>query len=152
MDLKAKLEDDLKFSLKSGQSFVVGVIRLVLAALRNREIEKRGKGGGAELFEEEILEVLMREVKKRKEAADIYLKAGRLDLAEKESKELEIIKIYLPEQADPELIEKTVLEAIKKIGAKEVKDFGKVMGEAMKLLKGKADAGAISDIIKKRLG
>lgn len=152
MDLKAKLEDDLKSGLKSGQSFIVGVIRLMLAALQNRGIEKRGKGEGAELSQEEILEVLMKEVKKRKEAADIYSKAGRLDLAEKESKELEIIKIYLPEQASPELIEKTVLEAIKKTGAKEVKDFGKVMGEAMKSLKGKADAGAISNVIKKRLG
>ncbi|MEK7147052.1 MAG: GatB/YqeY domain-containing protein [Patescibacteria group bacterium] len=152
MDLKTKLADDLKSGLKSRQSFNVGVIRLLLAALHNRSIEKRGKGQAVELSPEEILEVLSREAKKRKEAADIFSKAGRRDLAEKESKELEIIKFYLPEQASPELIEKIAREAIQKTGAKEAKDFGRVMGEALKSLKGKADAGVVSATVKKILG
>ena len=151
MDLKVKLGDDLKFSLKSGRSLEVETLRLLLAALHNRSIEKRGKRQAEELIDEEVLEVLNKEAKKRKEAADIYLKAGRRDLAEKETKELEIIKCYLPEQASLELIEKTVKDAIQKTGAKEAKDFGRTMAEVMKSLKNKADAGAISEIIKKNL-
>ncbi len=152
MSLKKIISDDLKNALKSGDSFKTGTLRLLLSALHNKEIEKRSKSGESELSGEETIEVLMKESKKRKEAAEIYSKGGRQDLADKENKEAEIIKIYLPEQLSEAEIEKITLKAIEKTGVKTVKDFGRAMAEAMKELKGKADALKVSEIIKKKLG
>lgn len=153
MSLQSQLSFDLTNALKSGKSFETSIIRLLAAALHNREIEKRGRSGKDEkLTDDETVEVLNKEAKKRKEAFEIYSKAGRRDLAEKEAAELEFIKRYLPAPVGVEVIEKTVREAIQKTGAKEAKDFGKAMGEAMKVLKGKADAGAVSEAVKKALG
>lgn len=152
MPLQSQLSFDLVNALKSGKSFEVETLRLLTAALKNREIEKRGKGQVAELSDEETIEVLTKEAKKRKEAFEIYSKAGRRELAEKEASELAFIKNYLPEPASAEEIKKAVAEAIQKTGVKEAKDFGRAMGEAMKALKGKADAGEVSKAVKKALG
>jgi uncharacterized protein YqeY len=152
MSLKEKLNGDLKEAMKAGQEFEVGVFRFLLSSLHNKEIEKKGKGLEPELSDEEVVEVLIREAKKRKESIEAYSKGNRGDLAEKETKELEIIKNYLPEELSGEEIEKVVKAAIEKTGAREVKDFGKVMAEAMRELKGKADASIISEVVKKNLG
>ncbi len=162
--LHQQLTDDLKTAMKSGNAFELGVLRMLSAALHNKEIEKRGKGLETVLSDGEVVEILTREAKKRKEAAELYSKGNRNDLAEKELKEVEFIKKYLPEQLSEAEIEKVVKAAIEKTGAKEVKDpegkpsasygarFGKVMAEAMKNLKGKADASAVSEIVKRKLG
>lgn len=150
--LQQKINDDLKGAMKSGDEFGVGVLRMLTSSLHNKEIEKRGKGQDLILLEEEIIEILSREAKKRKEAAEIYRKGGRNDLAEKEDKEINIIKKYLPEQLSEGEIEKVVISAIEKIGANDIKELGKVMGEAMKELKGRVEAGTVSMLIKKRLG
>lgn len=149
--LHQKLTDDLKDAMKSGDNFRTGVLRMLLSALHNKEIEKKGKGQEPVLSDDEIADVLFKESKKRKEAGEIYLKAGRADLSEKELKELEIIKRYLPEQLGEEEIEKAVKAAIEKVGAKDIKDFGKVMAEAMKELRGRADASLVSQAVKIRL-
>jgi len=149
--LHSKITDDLKIAMKSVNAFEVGVLRMVSAALHNKEIEKKGKGLEVNLSDEEVVEVLTREAKKRKEAAELYVKGNRNELAEKETKELEIIKKYLPEQMSQDEIEKIVKAAIISTGAKEVKEFGRVMAEAMKDLKGKADASLVSEIIKNKL-
>ncbi|MEK7114729.1 MAG: GatB/YqeY domain-containing protein [Patescibacteria group bacterium] len=151
MSLKEKLTEDSKEALKSGDSFRTGVLRMLLSVLHNKEIEKKGKGQEPILSDDEIVDVLSKESKKRKEAGEIYSKAGRADLSEKEVKELEIIKKYLPEQLGEEEIEKAVKTAIEKVGAKDVKDFGKVMAEAMKELKGRADASSVSQAVKIQL-
>lgn len=157
--LYQKITSELKEAMKSGDSFRTGVLRMLLSALHNKEIEKKGKGLESVLSDDEIADVLFKESKKRKEAGDIYLKAGRADLFEKEARELEIIRKYLhelssalPEQLGEEEIKKAVKAAIEKVGAKDVKDFGKVMAEAMKELKGRADASSISEMVKKNLG
>ena len=150
--LKEKISSDLKESLKAGDSFRSGVLRMLISVFQNKEIEKRGSNKPAELTEEEVMEILIREAKKRKEAAEIYSKGGRDDLSQKEIQEIELIKKYLPEQLSEQEIEKIVKAAIKKTGAKEQKDFGRVMAEAMKELKGKADAKLTSEIIKKNMG
>jgi len=137
--------------MKAGQEFEVSVFRFLLASLHNKEIEKKGKGLESTLSDDEAIEVLSREAKKRKEAIEAYEKGNRTDLAQKETKELEIIEKYLPEQLSEEEIEKIITAAIKKTGAVTVKDFGKVMGEAMKELKGKADASLVSKIVRKRI-
>lgn len=149
--LKEKIFSDLKEALKAGDSFRTGVLRMIIAVFKNKEIEKRGGGKTPELSEEEVIEILIREVKKRKEAAEIYLKGERDDLSQKEIKEIELIKRYLPEQLSEQEIEKIVKAAIERINAKSQKDFGKAMAEAMKELKGKADAKFTSEIIKKLL-
>ncbi len=149
--LQNKISDDLKEAMKSGNQFETGILRMLISSLRNKEIEKKGKGGDPALSEEEVIEVLSREAKKRKESAEIYTNAGRKELAEKELQELDLLKKYLPEQVSAEEVEKIVKAAVEKTGAKSVKEFGKVMAEAMKELKGKADASAVSEAAKKFL-
>ncbi len=149
--LHQKIVDDLKVALKSGDSFKTNTLRFLLSSLHNKEIEKKGRGLEPTLSDDEVIEVLSREAKKRKEAIEAYKKGNRTDLAQKETKELEIIEKYLPEQLAEEEIEKIVKATIEKTGAKEVKDFGKVMAEAMKELKGKADASLVSEIVRKQL-
>ncbi|MFA5098648.1 MAG: GatB/YqeY domain-containing protein [Candidatus Paceibacterota bacterium] len=149
--LNQKISEDLKEAMKAGKEFETGVLRMILSSLHNKEIEKKGKGGEEALSDEEVIEVLSKEVKKRKEAAEMFNNAGRGELGEKELKELEFLKKYLPEQVGVEEIEKIVKAAVEKTGAKTVKEFGKVMAEAMKDLKGKADASAVSEAAKKFL-
>ncbi|MBN2197993.1 GatB/YqeY domain-containing protein [Candidatus Wolfebacteria bacterium] len=151
--LNQKITENLKKAMKAGREFEVGVLRMVLASVHNKEIEKKAKSKDTEetLSNEEIIEVLLKEAKKRKEAIEIYKKGNREELAEKEAKELEIIKNYLPEEAPIEEIEKIVKSAIEKTGAKTEKEFGLVMKETMKELKDKADASVVSEIIKREL-
>lgn len=149
--LYQKIADDLKSAMKSGDDFQVGVLRLLLSSFRNKEIEKKSKGLEPDLSEEEIVEVLSKEAKKRREAVELYGKAEREDLASKERKELEIIQKYLPAQLSEEEIGKSVRLAIKRTGAKDIKDFGRAMAEAMKELKGRADAKTVSEIVKRNL-
>ena len=146
MSMLQKISEDLKNAMKGGRSLEVETLRMLLASLKNREIEKRGKGGG-ELTDDEVLEVIGREVKKRREAAEIFAKSSRTDLADKENKEIEILGRYLPPQMSKEEIE-SVIDAIIQKGTKE---FGAVMKEAMKELRGKADGKVVGEIIKSKL-
>lgn len=119
--------------------------------MHNKEIEKRGKGLNFYLSDDEVIEILAKELKKREEAAEIYKQGGRNDLAEQELKESEIIKQYLPKQLSAEEIENFVMELIARMGAKDIKDLGRVMKEAMQELRGRASAELISRIVKKHL-
>ncbi len=125
------------------------VLRGVNAALKNKSIEKRGKGESEELSDEEVLEILNREVKKRKEAAGLYNKGGRPELAEKENKELAILQQYLPEQLSVEEVERKIDEILAGV---EKKDFSLVMREVMAQLKGQADGKVVAEIIKRKIG
>jgi len=150
--IQEKLASNLKEAMKAGQSFEAGVFRMLISSFHNKEIEKKGKGEDVEISEEEAIDLLTKEAKKRKEAAEAYEKGNRAELAEKEKKELAIIEKFLPEQLSREEVEKIVSAALEKTGAKEIKEFGKVMGEAMKDLKGRADTSFVSEIIKEKLG
>ena len=152
MSLHQKITADLKGSLKANDSFRTGTLRMLLAVLHNKEIEKKGKGLEPELKDDEVFEVLGREAKKRREAAEIYNKGNRRDLEEKEIGELGIITAYLPKQLGAEEIQKVVSSIIEKMMPLGQKDFGRVMSEAMKELKGKAEASLVSEIVKKKLG
>lgn len=149
--LKVQVSQDLIQALKEKNEVKVGTLRLFLASTHNKEIEKKGKGGELELSEEETQEILRREIKKRKEAIEIYTKGGRQDLADKESEELKVLEVYLPVQLSSEEVEKIILESIAIVKPVGAKDFGKVMGEAMKKLKGLADTGEVGKIIKEKL-
>lgn len=155
MNLKENIQEDLKKALKESRATEVSVLRLLNAALLNREKEKRYKlktGQDTELAEDEIIDVILAEAKKRKEAIVEFKKGGRQELVEKEQKELEVLQKYLPEQMPEEEIEKLAKEAIEKTGAKEIKDMGKVMADLMPQTKGKAEGALVSKVVKKLLG
>ncbi|MCX6702970.1 MAG: GatB/YqeY domain-containing protein [Candidatus Wolfebacteria bacterium] len=153
-----KITQEIIIAMKAGDSFRTGTLRMVSAALHNKEIEKKSKGKEPELTDEEAIEVLTKEAKKRKEAIDIYAKAGRQELADKEKKELEIISTYLPEQMGEAEIEKVIDQVLSRMGANpdgksaavNGAGFGQIMGAVMKELKGKADASLVSAILKKK--
>lgn len=146
--LHEKINNNLKTALKEGRSLEVQVLRGVNASIKNKEIEKRSGGGDSELSEEEVVEVLKKELKKRKEAVDLYKNGNRLELAEIEEKEAEIIEKYLPEQMSDEEIEKVVVGILSKL---EDKNFGNVMKVVMAELKGKADGKRVTEIVKSKL-
>ncbi len=147
MELLKKISEDLKVAMKSGDHFTLGVLRMVNSALQNKKIEK-GKDGV--LTEEEVLQVLTKEAKKRKESVLAFETGGRPELAENEKKELALIEKYLPAQMSREDVAKEVERILSTIADKS--KFGLVMKEVMKELKGRADAGMVTEIIKEKLG
>jgi uncharacterized protein YqeY len=149
MTLQQQIGEDLKTALKAGQEQEVGVLRFLNSVIHNKEIEKYREKKTHKLTDEEVLNVLLAEAKKRKEAILLFEKGGRKDLVDKEKSELSIIEKYLPKQLNKEEVEKIIDGILKRSKAK---DFGSAMKEAMKELKGKADAAMISAIIKERLG
>ncbi len=151
--LKDKINEDIKSAMKSGDQLSLDVLRGLNAAFNNKSIEKRGKGLSEELAEEEILEILAKELKKRKDAVILYIQGHRGDLAEKEEKEAVLIQKYLPAQMTREEIEKIVVKKIEVIRADKQGDisFGNIMKEVMKELRGKADAQIISGIVKEKI-
>lgn len=148
MDLKQTLEDDARHALKHGEQLMLDTLRMALASIRNREIEKRGKGGEGILTEEEIAAVLRSEAKKRRDASQEYRKGGRQELAAKEDKELVIIEKYLPKELSDEEIEK-ILQPL--VAGASVKDFGRVMGAAMKTVSGRASGDRVSAMVRRLL-
>ena len=136
------IQDDFSQAMKTRDITRLETLRLVKSAIHNREIEKKGKthGGESALTESEALEVVIREVKKRMEANEIYASAGRPELAEKELAELAILKKYLPEEASDEEVERAVKDSFRHFPEATEKDFGKIMGLVMKALKGRVDS------------
>ncbi|MEK7169208.1 MAG: GatB/YqeY domain-containing protein [Patescibacteria group bacterium] len=151
-NLKDQASKELVQAQKDKNETKVSTLRLFLSAAHNREIEKKGHGEDANLTDDDLSEILRREIKKRKESIEVYLKGNRPELAAKEQKELKILEDYLPPQLDSAAVEKIVQEAVDKILPAGPKDFGKVMNEAMKKLKGIADAGLVTKIIKEKIG
>lgn len=164
MSLKEKIAEDFKKFLKEKKENEVSTLRMLNAAIFNKEKEKRYRLSKekpdlkesdlekeSQLTDEEITEVIFSEVKKRKEAIVEFEKGKRQDLVEKERKEKEILKKYLPEQLSEEEIKKIAKEIIEKIKAEDMKDLGKVMGNLMPKLKGKAEGSLVSKIVKELL-
>ncbi len=149
MGLREKLQEDLKSAMKSGDKIRLEVVRMLQTMLRRKEIERKAEG--KDLMEEDEIQVIKSEIKKRKEAIELFEKGGRNDLAEKERKELEILNEYLPEQMSEEEIKNFVEKVIQEIGASGPKDLGKVMGAVMKELRGKADGALVQKIVKEKL-
>ncbi|MEX0616950.1 MAG: GatB/YqeY domain-containing protein [Candidatus Woykebacteria bacterium] len=146
MNLLEKIQEDIKKALREKDELRLSTLRLLVSAAHNAKIEK-----GRELSDEEVLEVLQKQVKQRKESIEGYSQGGREDLAEKEKQELAILQEYLPEQISDSEIEKMVVSAIKETLSSTIADMGKVMGKLSQDLKGKADMGAVSSIVRKKL-
>ncbi len=146
--MKERLMDDMKAAMKSGDSFALGILRMAIAAVNTKSIEKRGKGLPPEMSDEEVLDVLAKEAKRREDSVQQFTEGGRPELAEAELKEREFLAKYLPAQMSREEVVAAV-EAI--IAASASKDFPMVMKEAMAQLKGKADGKLVGEIVKEKL-
>jgi uncharacterized protein len=150
MALKETISQDLKNAMKSGEKLRLETLRTIRAALMEKEIEKRGSGNP--MSPEDELGVLTTAAKKRKESIEQFQNGGRPELAEQERQELAIIQEYLPKQMSQEELEKAVRDIVSQTGATGPGDFGKVMPQVMKQLKGKADGRLIQETVKKLLG
>jgi uncharacterized protein YqeY len=146
MNLKEKIDSDLKNFLRAKNELGIMTLRLLKSALHNEEIALRKK----ELKEEETITVINREAKKRKEAILAYEKGGRQDLAEKEKRELAFLNNYLPEQLSEEEIKKSVQFIINKNKDGNLV-FGRIMGEVMKEIKGRADGKIVNQVVKEMI-
>ncbi len=135
MDLQTRFEQDMKEAMRGKEELRLSVLRMMRTALHNRAIEKRAKGG--ELTEDEVIMIVRSEASKRRDAADGFMAGGRPELAEKERHELAIIEHYLPQEADDVELSAAVKAVVEELKPAGPKDFGKVMGEVMKRLKGR---------------
>jgi|SRR3989344_457946 len=146
MNLKENIKVDLTAALKNGNKEKAGVLRFVLSEIQRKEKDKQGQSKPPELTDEEIIQVIQKEFKKRREAIDLFKKGGRADLVKKEEVELVFIEGYIPRQMSSEEIR----AVIDKIFSQGNTDFNSLMRETMKELKGRADGGRVAELIKAR--
>jgi len=144
--LSARINDDVKAAMKAKDKARLGVLRLITAAIKQREVDER-----ITLNDEQVLAVLEKMIKQRKDSITQYEKAGRDELAQQEAFEIGIIQDYMPEQLSDDEIDALIAEAISSSGAESMKDMGKVMGLLKPKLAGRADMGAVSAKIKAKL-
>ncbi|GAB0150455.1 GatB/YqeY domain-containing protein [Marichromatium gracile] len=145
--LKQQIQADMKSAMKAGDKDRLAVIRLIMAAIKQREVDER-----IELDDAQVLAVLDKMVKQRRDSIDQYTQAGRDDLASGERAEVEIIQTYLPAQLTEAEIAACIDEAVETTGAAAMSDMGKVMGVLRPKIQGRADMGAVSALVKQRLG
>ena len=150
MSLKEQIGEDIKTAMKAKDKVRLQTVRSIKKAILEKEVEMRPKGQD-ELTPEQEIELLAQQAKQRRDSIEQYQNAGRKDLVEKETQELAIIETYLPEQVSDDELETIIDEIIASSGATSVKDLGKVMGPAMKQLKGKADGKKIQALVKSKL-
>ena len=144
--LKARIKDEMIAAMKAGDKRRLGAIRLVLAAIKQREVDER-----IELDDTQVLTVLDKMVKQRRDSIEQYEKAGRTDLAKQESFEISVLQEYLPKALSEEELDELIARAIAATGASTLKDMGKVMGEIKPKAQGRADMGKVGAKIKARL-
>jgi uncharacterized protein YqeY len=146
MPLKERITEDMKGAMRAGEKERLGTIRLVLAAIKQREVDER-----ITLDDGQVLAVLEKMIKQRKESIAQFESGGRADLVAKEQAELAILQVYLPAQMSEAEIDALIAEAVAATGASSIKDMGKVMGIVKAKAQGKADMGAVSARIKQKL-
>jgi len=146
MSLKARIQDDVKNAMRSRERDQLAALRLVTAAIKQIEIDKR-----IELEDVQVLAVLDKMVKQRRESLEQYEKAGREDLAEKERFELSLIQTYLPEPLGEEELVALIQNAIMELGASSIRDMGQVMNALRGQVQGRADMKAVSQAVKDQL-
>ncbi len=146
MNLETRIQNDMKAALKAGQKEKLNTLRITYSQIKDERIKHR-----KELTDEDVIAVLMRGVKSRKDSIEMYKKGGRQDLVEAESAELEILQSYLPKQMSEEDVKREITAVIETTGASDLKDLGKVMGPAMARLKGKTDGKLVQQIVRSLL-
>ena len=147
MSLKERITQDMKDAMRSGEKERLGIIRMLQAAIKQREVDER-----IALDDSQVLAVIEKMIKQRKEAIAQFEAGGRADLAEKEGAEIKLLQGYLPEQLSQADLEALVAAAVAETGAASVTDMGKVMGLVKTRAAGRADMGAVSALIKAKLG
>ena len=147
MTLSEKINNDLKEAMKNKDSFKLGVIRMVKGAMQLEKPNPR-----EELTDDDVIKVLSKQIKMRKEAITQFEAAGREDLVEQNKKELEILNTYMPEQLSLEELNKIIDKVFDEVKPTSVKDMGMIMKTLSPLIKGKADMSLVNQIIKERLG
>ena len=147
MSLTARIQEDMKTAMRGGDKRRLGVIRLILAAIKQREVDER-----IVLDDTQVTVVLDKMLKQRRESISQYEQAGRTDLVEQEQFEMGVIQAYLPQPLSPAEIDALIGQAIAETGASGIKDMGKVMALLKPQLQGRADMSAVSAQIKAKLG
>jgi uncharacterized protein len=147
MALKDRITEDMKSAMRAGEKERLGTVRLALAAIKQREVDER-----ISLDDTQVLAVLEKMIKQRREAITQFQSGGRADLVAKESAEISVLQLYLPAQMSEAEIDTLIQEAIQSTGAASVKDMGKVMAVVKPKAQGRADMGALSARIKQKLG
>jgi uncharacterized protein YqeY len=147
MTLKERITEDMKTAMRSGEKDRLGVIRLLQAAIKQREVDER-----IMLDDAQVTSVLEKMIKQRKESVVAFEKGGRADLVAKENGEITVLQVYLPAQLSDAELDALIAEAISSTGAASIKDMGKVMGVVKSKAAGKADMGAVGARIKAKLG
>jgi len=146
MSLKDKLMEDLKSSMKNKDTIRKNTVTMVRAAVKQREVDER-----IELTDEDILEIISKQLKEKKMAIEEFKKGSRQDLVDTTESEIEILLEYLPEQLNEEEVERIVKETIEEIGATSIKDIGLVMKSTMSKVKGRADGNMVNKAVRKLL-
>ncbi|WP_323020069.1 GatB/YqeY domain-containing protein [Pararhodobacter sp.] len=151
MPLRTRISEDLKTAMKAKDQLRLSTLRLINAAIKDRDIALRGQGEDREMSEGEITSVLSRMVKQRQESARAYEEGGRLELVERELAEIAVIEDYLPRQLSDEEVEAAIAEAIAELEANSIRDMGRVMNALKAKYTGQMDFGAIGPVVKARL-
>jgi uncharacterized protein YqeY len=146
-ELKSRIIEDMKAAMRAKEKDRLGVIRLILAAIKQREVDER-----IELDNTQVLAVLDKMVKQRRDSIEQYSNAGRDELAAKEQAEVEIIQQYMPSELSDAELEKLIQESVAALGANGMQDMGKVMAELKPKVQGRADMGKVSQKVKAAIG
>ena len=149
--LRTDLNDALKTALKAKDARTAATLRLILAALKDRDIAVRSEGNSDGISDEQIQQMLQKMARQSREAAETYSEGGREDLAEKERQEIQVIERFLPKQLDEEEIRTAVDDTMEEVGADSVKDMGKVMSRLREKYAGRMDFSKASAIAKEKL-
>lgn len=147
MEILKKIEADLKNAIKSGDTLTADTLRMIKSDLSYEKAKK-----GEDLEEEKVMEIIARAAKRRKESISEYEKGNRQDLADKEAAELKVVEKYLPELMGEDEVEKAVESVLASMGDVSKKDFGRIMGQLMKDLKGKVDGSLVKSVLNRKLG
>jgi uncharacterized protein len=147
MGLREKIDTDTKEALKSGAKDKLSTLRMLNAALKNKQIDKRRS-----LTEEEVFETVRSLIKQRKDSIEQFAKGGRQDLVDKETAEVSVLEVYLPQQLSREELEVMVRDAVAQTSAQGARDMGKVMKALIPMVGGRADGKLISELVKNALG
>ncbi len=151
MDLRTRITSSIKQAMRDKDSTRLSTLRLINAAIKDRDIAARGEGKEDGVGEDEVLGILGKMVKQRKDTAKTYEEAGRLDLAERESAEIEVIEEFLPRKLGDDEVLKAIDAAVSETGAASIRDMGKVMGALKSKYTGQMDFGAVGPKVKDRL-
>jgi hypothetical protein len=152
MSLRERLQESLKDAMRAKAADRTSTLRLINAAIKDREIVNRGDTGDATVADDEILTILGKLVKQRQESARAFEEGGRLELAEKELAEVRVIEEFLPRQLDAAEVEAAVDAAMAEVGAASIRDMGRVMAALKNRYAGQMDFGAVGPMVKARLG